>query len=84
MPRSLQFVQQQYQVPQVAPESVQTPAHEHVEPSATSGLEQVVQRRSSVLRTRHTPVNVFDNRPSEATSQENVSRSPQANWGRAA
>jgi hypothetical protein len=73
-PQRLQFVQQQNEVPKVAPEAVESPADQHIESPPTSGLQQFVQRRSAVLRTRHTLVNVFNNGP--ALGAPHTSKAP--------
>src|SRR5205814_1791471 len=52
-------IQKQDQVPQVAAEPIQPPAHQDIEPSSLRVLQQLVERRPPLLRPAHTLVDVF-------------------------
>jgi hypothetical protein len=55
----LQFIQQRDQVPQVASETIQTPADKHVESSPPRILQQRIECRTTVLRSTHSTVYKF-------------------------
>jgi hypothetical protein len=71
----LELVQEQDQVAQVPPESIQAPAHEHIERAALGiahqhieraalGIaHQRIERGALVLRPAHAPVHVLDGGP---------------------
>src|SRR5438034_8731268 len=48
---------------QVPSESIQPPAHQHIEPSTLRIADHLVERRSAILRSVHPTVHVFDRRP---------------------
>ena len=62
-PTCLQVFEHRHEVPQVASEPVQTPAHQHVESSALGILQEGIESRTLVLRAADATVNVFGGRP---------------------
>ena len=59
----LQVFEHRHEMPQVASEPVQPPAHQHVESSALGVLQQGIESRTLVLRATDATVNVFDSGP---------------------
>src|SRR5262249_24594714 len=56
----LELLEQRDEVLQVAPEAIQTPADEHVEPTALGVANEGIQRWPPLLRPAHATVNVLD------------------------
>ena len=59
----LEFVEERDQVLQVAPESIQPPAHEHVEPPPPGVRQQLVEGGAPILRPAHPFVQLLGGRP---------------------
>jgi len=62
-PQRVEILDQRHQVPQGAPEAVQSPAHQHVEPSPLRIPQQGIERRPAILRPADPGVDVFGGRP---------------------
>src|SRR5262245_37541062 len=62
-PERLELVEQRDQVLQIAPQAIEAPADDDVEPTAPGIADQIVQRRTAILRPRYAAVDVFDGRP---------------------
>jgi len=63
IPSRLQLVEQCDQVFEIAPESIKTPADQHVEPAAPGVSDEIIERRPPILRSRHALIDVLDRRP---------------------
>jgi hypothetical protein len=59
----LQLVEERDQVFQIAPEPIEPPADQDVEPAAPGVRNQLVERRPPILRTGDTPIDVLNGRP---------------------
>ena len=64
----LEVFEHRHEMPQVASEAIQPPAHEHVEASTLGVFQQGIEGRSSVLRTADASIYVFNSLP--ATSSQ--------------
>jgi hypothetical protein len=60
---AVQVFQHNHEMPQIPPEPIESPAHQHVEPSALGVGQELVERGATILRPAHTVVNVFDGGP---------------------
>ena len=59
----LQLVEQRDQVLEVAPEPIESPAHQHVEPAPLGIGQELIERRATILRPAHPAIDVLDRRP---------------------
>ena len=59
----LQFVEQRDQVLQVATESIEPPADQHIEPPPLGVGQELVERGTTIFRPAHPAINVLDGRP---------------------
>jgi hypothetical protein len=59
----LKLFQECDQVLEIAPEPVETPAHEYIEPSASRVRQQLIEGRAPILCPAHPAINMFDSGP---------------------
>ena len=55
----LQFLKHRDEMPQVPPEAVEPPADEHIEPPPLGVPDQIIERRSALLRAADALIDVF-------------------------
>jgi hypothetical protein len=59
----LQLIEQQDQVPQIAAQPIEPPAHQDVEPASFGIGDELIERGSSILCPAYTAVDVLDGGP---------------------
>jgi hypothetical protein len=58
-PEPLEIIEQRHEMAEIAPESIQTPAHDDIYPSPLGILDQRIEGGAAFLRTAHPFIDVF-------------------------